>query len=83
MPDANKRNLQYFEAPSMGQLFRAMQAWQVDNEKRFLSISIEKDADNFCCIGLTNPSEVVIMGQSSSSSQYKEAYVDNHCLQTR
>jgi len=35
--DENKRNLQYFEAESMVELFDALQAWQHDKEKRFLS----------------------------------------------
>ncbi len=28
---------------------------------RLLSLSVEKDGDNFCCIALTNPTEVIIM----------------------
>lgn len=61
MSDENKRNLQYFEAPSMKALFDLMQAWQNENNKRLLSLSVEKDGDNFCCIALTNPTEVIIM----------------------
>jgi hypothetical protein len=37
-----------------------MEGWQHVNSKRLLSISIERDGDNYCCIALTNPSEVVI-----------------------
>ncbi|MFD4358089.1 hypothetical protein ACFWPX_36495 [Nocardia sp. NPDC058518] len=56
----NKRNLVYFENPSMRGLYDAMQQWQETNERRLLSVSIQQDGDNFCCIALTNPTEVVI-----------------------
>ena len=65
MPDENKRNLCYFEADSMRELFDDMQTWQVENQKRLLSLSIDNDAGKFCCICLTNPSEVVIVGSMS------------------
>jgi hypothetical protein len=48
MADDNKRNLQYFEAPSMKELHDTMEAWQIENKKRLLSVSIERDAGNFC-----------------------------------
>ncbi len=60
MPDENKRNLQFFEACSMRELYDGMQTWQNANQKRLLSISIQADRGMFCCIALTNPSEVVI-----------------------
>ena len=60
MSDENKRNLQYFESSSMKELFDLMNTWQIENEKRLLSLSIEKDESRFCCIALTNPTEVVI-----------------------
>jgi hypothetical protein len=60
MSDENKRNLQFFEASSMRELYDCMQAWQDANQKRLLSVSIQADRDKFCCIALTNPSEVVI-----------------------
>jgi hypothetical protein len=41
-------------------LYDCMKAWQVANQKRFLSVSIQKDGGNYCCIALTNPTEVVI-----------------------
>ncbi|MFA6272160.1 MAG: hypothetical protein WC693_03555 [Patescibacteria group bacterium] len=44
----------------MQKLYERMQVWQKKHNKRFLSISIQKDGDMFCCIALTNPSEVVI-----------------------
>ena len=61
MNDDNKRNLQYFEAPSMKGLYDAMDAWQDENRKRLLSVDIQRDGNKFCCIALTNPTEVVIM----------------------
>lgn len=60
MPDENKHNLLYFEAASMRELFDCMNNWQNEQAKRLLSVSIQQDNGNFCCIALTNPSEVVI-----------------------
>jgi len=62
MADENKQNLQYFAAPSMRELYDQMQSWQVAKEKRFLSTSIHQDGGKFCCIALTNPTEVNIAG---------------------
>jgi hypothetical protein len=62
--DENKRNLQYFEAQSMEGLFDALQVWQVEHEKRFMALDIQNDHGKFCCIALTNPTEVVIVGKS-------------------
>ena len=61
MSTDNKRNLQFFEASSMRELFDSMQAWQKANNLRLLSVSIQRDDDKFYCIALTNPSEVVIV----------------------
>ena len=44
----------------MRALYNAMEEWQRINSRRLLSVSIEKDAGNYCCIALTNPTEVVI-----------------------
>ncbi len=60
MPDLNKRNLLYFENSSMRGLYDCMEEWQHANNRRLLSISIQKDGGNYCCIALTNPTEVVI-----------------------
>jgi hypothetical protein len=68
MSDENKRNLQFFQARSMRELYDCMQAWQDANQKRLLSISIQEGGGKFCCIALTNPSEVVIT--SSSGNRY-------------
>jgi len=56
----NKRNLVYFEDSSMRGLFDCMDAWQETNQKRLLSINVQQDGSKFCCIALTNPTEVVI-----------------------
>lgn len=37
-----------------------MDEWQQTNNKRLLSMSIHKDEGNFCCVVLTNPTEIVI-----------------------
>ena len=68
MSDENKRNLQFFEAPSMRELYGTMQAWQEANQKRLLAVSIQEDRGIFCCIALTNPNEVVITNYSGSRS---------------
>jgi hypothetical protein len=60
MSDTNKRNLLYFEGSSMRTLYDDMEKWQHVNHRRLLSITIQKDGGNFCCIALTNPTEVVI-----------------------
>ncbi len=60
MADENKQNLQYFAAPSMRELYNHMQAWQLANKKRLLSITVHQDGGEFCCIALTNPTEVIL-----------------------
>jgi hypothetical protein len=57
----NKHNLVYFESPSMKELYDTMDEWQHTNQKRLLSTNIQKDDGKFCCIALTNPSEVIIV----------------------
>jgi len=69
----NKHNTLYFESSSMRELYNCIQIWQNQNKKRLLSISIQKDGDNFCCIALTNPTEVVITDRYGVS----HAKVDN------
>ena len=68
MNDPNKRNLQYFENASMKGLYGDMEDWQNTNQKRLLSTSIQKDGDMFCCVALSNPSEVIIC---NSDEHYK------------
>lgn len=60
MSDIDKRNLVYFEDPSMRGLYESMDKWQQANNRRLLSVSIQQDGGNYCCIALTNPTEVVI-----------------------
>jgi hypothetical protein len=60
MPDSNKNNLLYFEGTSMKRLFECIWSWQESSQTRLLSASIHKDRGKFCCIALTNPTEVVI-----------------------
>lgn len=76
----NKRNLEYFRAASMHDLFQALQAWQVENRKRFLSLNVERDGDEFCCIALTNPSEVVLVDGSADEYGGAGAWVTNGYL---
>lgn len=60
MSDQNKRNLLYFESTTMRGLYETMEEWQQINSKRLLSTNIQKDDGKFCCIALSNPTEVVI-----------------------
>ena len=66
MNDPNKRNLQYFKNASMDGLYADMEDWQNTNQKRLLSTSILKDGDMFCCVALSNPSEVIICSGTGS-----------------
>ena len=69
MSDPNKRNILYFESDSMRSLYETMDKWQVENNKRLLSLNIQADQDNYCCIALTNPTEVVIWhGEASNQA---------------
>lgn len=70
MSEDNKRNLHYFEARSMRELFDVIDAWQVESRKRLLSLNVERDGAGFCCIALTNPTEVIIMDGSSNGGAY-------------
>lgn len=60
MTENNKHNLLYFESDSMKGLYNTMQTWQEENNKRLLSTNIQQDNGSFCCIALTNPTEVII-----------------------
>ena len=57
----NKRNLLYFEASSMQELFVEMDKWQTKHRKRLQSVSIQPDGGTFAAIALSNPSEVIIV----------------------
>jgi len=70
--DANKKNLHFFSAPTMHDLYKTLQMWQEDSKTRFLSLNIHPQDDGYCCIALTNPSEVVIVARDGSAGQYKE-----------
>jgi hypothetical protein len=66
-PDSNKLNVLFFEAPSVRKLYEEMDQWQKTNRKRFQSVSVQRDTDAFCCIALTNPSEVLIVDPVNSN----------------
>ena len=78
MAENNKHNILYFEGQSMRELHNNMDEWQKENEKRFLSMSVNKDGDNYCCIALTNPSEVVVMGTTTIGGRIKPLVVNSH-----
>ena len=80
MTDGNKRNLLYFESVSMRELYNCMEKWQSENHKRLLSTNIQKDGDTFCCIALSNPTEVVICdgsGPSQAGVSRGALYIEN------
>jgi len=60
----------------MRELYDCMHAWQVTNQKRLLSVSIQEDGGKFCCIALTNPMEVAITDYGGNN----RVRVDNGCL---
>jgi hypothetical protein len=79
MPDTNKHNLLYFEGPTMRGLYSHMEEWQQTNNRRLLSISVQRDGENYCCIALTNPTEVVITSEDGKN----HAEVTAHSSGTR
>lgn len=87
MSAMNKRNLVYFEHPSMRGLYDRMDEWQQLNNRRLLSISIQQDQGSYCCIALTNPTEVVIT--SADGKRHADitisglAFPDDGWLQTK
>jgi len=83
MAENNKHNILYFEGSSMRVLHNTMDEWQKENEKRFLSMSVNKDGETYCCIALTNPSEVVIVsGSDGKYTHLDQAMVTDHKLHT-
>ncbi len=86
MLDDNKKNLIFFEGSSMRQLYDNMEKWQTENKKRLLSMNIQKENDNYFCIALTNPSEVVIVAKTHIGSEgYQEikGYMNALKVETR
>ena len=68
MSDNNNRNVMYFESKSMRLLYESIDEWQEKHQKRLLSINVHKDSDMFCCIALTNPSEVIIVNRDGKAA---------------
>lgn len=81
MEDSNKLNTLYFENTSMKGLYDKIQSWQTENRKRLLSLNIQKDGDSFCCIALTNPTEVTLVDISGFPIALSSAQVFNGRLQ--
>jgi hypothetical protein len=38
-------------------LYVCMDEWQQANNRRLLSVSVQQEGGNYCCIALTNPTE--------------------------
>jgi len=62
-----KSNLVYFECSSMSELYASLKGWQNSNQKSFISLSIQKDGTNFCCVAIISPIEL------TQIIEYKEA----------
>jgi len=70
MSDDNKLNMLFFDSPSFRGLYTKMDEWQKTNRKRFQSLAIQREGDTYCCIALTNPSEVIIVtGRGNSQAE--------------
>ena len=67
MSKENVSNLLYFECLSMRELYDCLKSWQGKNGKFFLSLDIQKDGDNFCCIAIIDPVEEQKIGNSNST----------------
>src|ERR1700732_1652321 len=80
MSEVNKHNILYFESPSMRGLYDCMDEWQHVNQRRLLSVSIQKDGKSYCCIALTNPTEVVIT--SYDGAEHADVGRDGHLRTT-
>jgi hypothetical protein len=50
-------------------LFQTMDEWQKTNHTRLQSTNIQRDKGKFCCIALTNPTEVIICGGLLGTNQ--------------
>lgn len=66
----NKINTLYFEGSTMKELYGIIQKWKNKEQKRLLSLSIQKDGEYFACIALSNPTEVVITDRSGQNYAY-------------
>lgn len=81
MSEDNKHNILFFNSTSMQGLFESMDEWQNKNKKRFLSLNVQQENGEFCCIALTNPSEVYIVGKYGNQAKVSddgELYVWNN-----
>ncbi|HCG9620992.1 TPA: hypothetical protein N2940_004497 [Vibrio parahaemolyticus] len=79
MSENNTKNVIYFENKTMGGLYHDLDTWQNENKKRYLQLAIQHDNGKFCCICLTNPSEVTIVGPSGHKAEVHSSgrlYVD-------
>jgi hypothetical protein len=66
MPDASKHNLLYFESPSMRGLHESMNTWQLDNNRRISSVSVQRDGGNYCAIAVGGPIEATVTSTDGS-----------------
>jgi hypothetical protein len=67
--EQTKSNLIYFECSSMRELYDCLENWQITNQRRFLSLSIQLDKGNFCCIALTDSK--VLARQKPTKTEYE------------
>ena len=53
-----KSSFFYFESPTMQGLYDCLENWQNTAQKYILSINIQRDHENYCCIVLANSLEL-------------------------
>jgi len=58
MPKQDASNVLYFEGLSMRELYDCLKSWQDKNGERFLSLDVQKDGENFCCIAIIDHVEI-------------------------
>jgi len=80
MPDDIKRNLLFFEAPTMRELYRRMDEWQETERKRLLSMHGQRDGERFGCIALTHPPEKMMLASDGTGVDAALTQHGVHCL---
>lgn len=54
----NESSLFYFESSTMQGLYDSLETWQNTTQRRIVSLSIQQDRENFCCIVLSHPQKL-------------------------
>ena len=65
----NESGLFYFESPSMQGLYDSLEKWKNSSQAQIISLSIQQDHDNFCCI-------VVADSHDNDQPQFNQYEID-------